>query len=90
MSALQSSVRFLPHIIVGTAVNVACAWLVSRVTARSLGSVSALITIVAPLIMATIDIDGYYWYAPFWALALSPVSADGKFTGPIFLTQTRS
>ncbi|KAF6836770.1 integral membrane protein [Colletotrichum musicola] len=80
VSALQSSVRFLPHIIVGTAVNVACAWLVSRVTAQSLGSVSALITIVAPLIMATVDIDGYYWYAPFWALALSPVSADALFT----------
>lgn len=55
----------------------ACAYLVSRVKVQSLAGVSALITIAAPLAMATVKIDGYYWYAPFWALALSPISADG-------------
>ncbi|KAI8295888.1 Drug resistance protein [Colletotrichum sp. SAR 10_98] len=80
VSALQSSLRFLPHIITGTIVNMACAYLVSRVKVQSLAGVSALITIAAPLAMATVKIDGYYWYAPFWALALSPVSADALFT----------
>nr|XP_036588837.1 uncharacterized protein CTRU02_00884 [Colletotrichum truncatum]KAF6800479.1 integral membrane protein [Colletotrichum truncatum] len=78
VSALQSSLRFLPHIIVGTAVNTACAWLVAKVKVQTLSGVSAIITVVAPLLMATVDIDGDYWHAPFWALALSPVSADGE------------
>ncbi|TDZ38365.1 putative MFS-type transporter [Colletotrichum spinosum] len=80
VSALQSCLRFLPHIVMGTIVNVACAWLVSRVKVQTLGGVSAIITIVAPLVMALVDIDGHYWYAPFWALVLSPVSADALFT----------
>lgn len=77
MSALQSSLRFLPHVIMGTAVNVAAAWLVSRVKVQTLGAASAVISAVAPILMATVDLDGNYWFAPFWAMLLSPVNADG-------------
>ncbi|KAK1990997.1 MFS general substrate transporter [Colletotrichum falcatum] len=44
VSALQSSLRFLPHVVMGTAVNVAAAWLVSRVEVQTIGAVSAVIT----------------------------------------------
>ncbi|KDN72394.1 putative major facilitator superfamily transporter [Colletotrichum sublineola] len=80
VSALQSSLRFLPHVIMGTVVNVAAAWLVSRVKVQTLGAVSAVITAVAPILMATVELDGYYWFAPFWAMILSPVNADGQKT----------
>ncbi|KAK6224859.1 major facilitator superfamily transporter [Colletotrichum tabaci] len=80
MSALQSSLRFLPHVIMGTAVNVAAAWLVSRVKVQTLGAASAVISAVAPILMATVDLDGNYWFAPFWAMLLSPVNADALFT----------
>ncbi|OLN85739.1 putative MFS-type transporter C1683.03c-like protein 1 [Colletotrichum chlorophyti] len=80
MSALQSSLRFLPHVVVGALVNVAAAWLVSRVTVQALGGVSAVITVIAPVLMATVAIDGTYWLAPFWAMILSPVNADALFT----------
>jgi hypothetical protein len=80
VSALQSSLRFLPHVIVGAAVNIATAYLISRVKVHTLSVVSALITTVAPVLMATVPIDGNYWFAPFWAMALSPFSPDVLFS----------
>ncbi|KXH46338.1 major facilitator superfamily transporter [Colletotrichum simmondsii] len=80
ISALQSSLRFLPHVVMGTLVNIAAAWLVSRIKVQTLGAVSAVITAAAPILMATVSLDGYYWFAPFWAMVLSPVNADALFT----------
>ncbi|KAK1655986.1 major facilitator superfamily transporter [Colletotrichum phormii] len=80
ISALQSSLRFLPHVVMGTLVNIAAAWLVSRIKVQTLGAVSAVITAAAPILMATVSLDGNYWFAPFWAMVLSPVNADALFT----------
>ncbi|OHE96627.1 major facilitator superfamily transporter [Colletotrichum orchidophilum] len=80
ISALQSSLRFLPHVIMGTLVNIAAAWLVSRIKVQTLGAVSAIITAAAPILMARVGLDGNYWLAPFWAMVLSPVNADALFT----------
>lgn len=80
ISALQSSLRFLPHVVMGTLVNIAAAWLVSRIKVQTLGAVSAVITTAAPILMATVSLDGNYWFGPFWAMVLSPVNADGMFT----------
>lgn len=78
MSALQSSLRFLPHVIMGTSVNIITGLLISRVKVRTLVVVSALISMVAPPLMATVDVGENYWLAPFWAMFLSPVNPDGK------------
>ncbi|KJK88260.1 hypothetical protein H633G_07860 [Metarhizium anisopliae BRIP 53284] len=80
LPALQSSLRFLPHVIMGICVNAATAYLISRVQVQTLAVVSALITVVAPTLMATIKVGENYWYAPFWALFLSPVNPDVLFT----------
>ncbi|GAB7365350.1 hypothetical protein MBLNU230_g6430t1 [Neophaeotheca triangularis] len=80
LPALQSSIRFLPHVVMGVIVNVATAWLISRVKVQTMAVVSALITLIAPPLMATVDIGENYWYAPFWAMFLSPVSPDVLFT----------
>lgn len=61
----------------GVSTNIATAYLISRVRAQTLAVVSALITMTAPIIMATIKIDEAYWFAPFWAMLLSPVNPDG-------------
>lgn len=77
----------------GVIVNVATAWLISRVKVQTLAVVSALITLIAPPLMATVDIGENYWYAPFWAMFLSPVSPDGENTwhrGPISGWKSRS
>ncbi|KAK8119337.1 aminotriazole resistance [Apiospora kogelbergensis] len=76
LSALQSSIRFIPHPILGALTNVATAYLISRVKVQTLTTVSALITMVAPILMATIGVGENYWFAPFWALLLSPMNPD--------------
>ncbi|KAH8671676.1 major facilitator superfamily transporter [Xylariales sp. PMI_506] len=80
MSALQSSLRFIPHPITGALTNVVIAFLISRVKVRNLAVASGLIALIAPILMATINVGENYWFAPFWALALSPINADVMFT----------
>ncbi|KAL8993739.1 MAG: hypothetical protein Q9169_006121 [Polycauliona sp. 2 TL-2023] len=80
ITALQTSVRFLPMVIIGTGVNVVTGVLVSRVQVRTLVVVSAILTLPASLLMATIHTDWSYWRAAFWAMALSPVHPDVLFT----------
>jgi MFS family permease len=66
----------------GIAANAVTAYLVARVKIQNLAVGSALITMIAPPLMATVEIGENYWFAPFWALFLSPVNPDGmhKFT----------
>ncbi|PWY90095.1 puromycin resistance protein pur8 [Aspergillus heteromorphus CBS 117.55] len=80
LSALQSSLRFLPHVIMGVSVNIITAILIARVRIQILATVSALITLIAPILMATVRIDESFWLAPFWALFLSPMNPDVLFT----------
>jgi hypothetical protein len=82
LSPLQSSIRFLPHVIMGTAVNILVSYLVSRVKVSTLVVVSAAVTMIAPPLMATVKVDTVYWYAPFWAMLLSPANPDGNFFLP--------
>ena len=77
LSAMDSSLRFIPHVIMGAGVNILTGFLISRVNVRTLTVVSALVTMVAAPLMATVDIGENYWYRPFWALFLSPVNPDG-------------
>ncbi|KAL9601417.1 MAG: hypothetical protein Q9179_002873 [Wetmoreana sp. 5 TL-2023] len=80
LSALQTSIRFLPMTIVGLSVNIVTGLLISRVQVRTLVVVSAIITCVASPLMATIHTDWSYWRAAFWAMLLSPVHPDVLFT----------
>ncbi|KAK5998883.1 MFS-type transporter 1 [Cladobotryum mycophilum] len=80
LSALQSSVRFLPHVISGAAANVVTGLLISKVQVQTLVVVSAVIAAVAAPLMATISVGQSYWFSPFWALFLSPVNGDVLFT----------
>ncbi|KAL2211490.1 MFS general substrate transporter [Sarocladium strictum] len=80
VSAMESSVRFIPHVVMGICANIATAYLIARVNVRTLAVVSALITLIAGPLMATVDIGDNYWFEPFWALFLSPANADVLFT----------
>ena len=62
----------------GASINLITGFLISRVELRTLVVVSAIITMAAPPIMATVDVDRSYWLGAFWALLLSPVNPDGK------------
>ncbi|MDI1484875.1 MAG: hypothetical protein OHK93_000009 [Ramalina farinacea] len=79
LSALQSSLRFLPHIIMGVFVNIGTGFLISRVKMRTLAVTSGLVALISGRLMATIDTHQSYWLAAFWAMLLSPVSCDVFF-----------
>ncbi|CAM1504557.1 Fc.00g021480.m01.CDS01 [Cosmosporella sp. VM-42] len=64
----------------GASVNVITGFLISRVKVRTLAVVSALISMVAAPLMATVDVGENFWLAPFWAMFLSPVNPDVLFT----------
>lgn len=80
---MQSSIRFLSHVVMGVLINIAIAYHISRVKVQKIAVASALVTMIAPILMATIDVGENYWYAPFWALFLSPVNPDGMFDGSL-------
>lgn len=70
----------------GASVNIITGYLISRVNVRTLAVISALITMIASPLMATIDVNESYWYAAFWAMLLSPVNPDGVYLLPFFYT----
>ncbi|KAL2045725.1 hypothetical protein N7G274_002156 [Stereocaulon virgatum] len=80
LSALRSSLQFLPHVIMGASTNILTGYLISRVKVRTLVVASALVTMIASPLMATINVHTSYWRAAFWALLLSPVNPDVLFT----------
>lgn len=67
-------------------INVLTAYLVSRVHVQKLAVISAIVTAAAPALMATMPIDSNYWFAPFWALVLSPINPDSQSSNQNFLS----
>lgn len=69
LSALESSIRFLPSIVVGVALELTTGFFVHKLSAQYLVMGSALLSAGAPLLMALIDADWPYWYDAFFAQA---------------------
>ncbi len=80
LSPIQTSLRFLPMVVTGAGTNLLTGWLVKRVRADILVMVSAVVTGVAPLLMAIIQPGWPYWVCAFFAVAATPVCADVLFT----------
>ena len=80
LSAIQTSVRFLPMVVTGAGTNFLTGWLVKRVRADVLVLTSAAITALAPLLMANVDQNASYWTYAFFATACTPICADVLFT----------
>ncbi|OBT39729.1 hypothetical protein VE00_09844 [Pseudogymnoascus sp. WSF 3629] len=80
LSAIQTSLRFLPMVITGTGTNFLTGWLVKRVRADILVLASACISALSPLLMAIINPASSYWTYAFFATACAPICADVLFT----------
>src|SRR5579859_3652588 len=87
-STTTTSLYFIPTVIAGAATNIASGLLVSRVKANHLALAGAVGTMIAPLVMANMDIEWSYWRAAFWAMCLCPLSADGTPKNPLFPLQS--
>jgi MFS family permease len=80
LSALQTSLRFLPMVVTGVSTNVIVGWLVKSVRADVLVGVSNLITTLSPLLLALINPAWSYWACAFLATAATPICSDTLFT----------
>jgi hypothetical protein len=96
LSALQASLRILPSLVVGTAINLTTGLLVHKIPAFHLVLIMSILSAGAPLLMAVIDPKWPYWYDAFFAQLLAPLSADVLFTvgllvvSDIFPTRTQA
>ncbi|KAK0668930.1 major facilitator superfamily domain-containing protein, partial [Cercophora samala] len=75
LTALESSVRLLPSMVVGVGINFTLGLVIHRVSARYLVFFTSLACSVSPLLMAMIDPGWSYWLAAFPAQILHPVSS---------------
>lgn len=89
MPALQASIRILPSLIVGVAMNLVMGFFVHRVPAIWIVVVTSILCAGSPLLMAVIQPSWTYWANAFVAQMLQPLSADALFTvGLIVVTDT--
>lgn len=80
ISALSTSLRFLPLVVAGVLTNVAAGLLVDKVSANVLVLVASLLSALSPALLATPSLDtGNYFPAIFIAMVLSPISSDILF-----------
>lgn len=80
LTALGASLRLLPNLLFGTAVNLTVGLVVDRVPATYAVLASSGLCAAAPLLMAVLDPAWPYWYAEFFAQLLAPLSGDVLFT----------
>ena len=77
LSALETSIRFLPNVIVGSILNVFTGLIVHRVPVNYIVFLTSAICAVPPLLMAVIDPAWSWCWCAFWAMLLLPLSIDG-------------
>lgn len=80
LSALQASIRILPSLIVGVALNFSTGLVVDKISAVWLVVGSSVLCAIAPLLMALVQPQWPYWYNAFFAQLLMPISGDVLFT----------
>jgi MFS family permease len=80
LSAIQTSIRFLPMVVSGALTNIGTGMLVHKVPANMLLLGGCFVTAISPLLMAVVGIQWSYWTCAFIATLLSPICMDVLFT----------
>ena len=80
LSAMQSSVRFLPAPVSGAVSNLLMGLLVHRIKANYLVLGGCLLSFIAPLVMVPAGPSSNYWTTAFLANIFNPTGADSLFT----------
>ena len=80
LSALQTSLRYIPGIISGSILNIATGALAHKFRADYLVVATSFISAICPLLLALVNPEWPYWYSACWAMLLGPFSADVMFT----------
>lgn len=80
LSALQTALRFLPAPISGVLANLIMALIVYRVRADWIVITATIISCIAPLLMAVVNLRWSYWACAFPAIFLNPIAEGALFT----------
>jgi Na+/melibiose symporter-like transporter len=80
ISAIQTSLRFLPTPVSGAVSNIIMGLIAHKVKANRAIMVGVVLTTVATLLMAIIQPEWAYWACAFPAILLNPVGVDALFT----------
>jgi nitrate/nitrite transporter NarK len=80
LSAIQTSIRFLPGPVSGALCNVAMGLIAHRVRADWAVTVGLAFTSIAGLLMCIIQPSWSYWACAFLSVFFNPISADTLFT----------
>lgn len=80
ISPFDSALRFLPMPVAGALANVLVGLIVHRVRADWIVILTAIPSVLAPLLMAIASPKWSYWSCAFIANSLNPIGADGIFT----------
>ncbi|KAB8345826.1 hypothetical protein FH972_022881 [Carpinus fangiana] len=79
VSALETSLRFLPAPVSGVAANLAMGLIVHKIPANWIAISVAAISCAASLIMALAQPHQSYWATSFISILLNPIGADSLF-----------
>lgn len=89
LSALSSSIRFLPSLIIGAGLNLTTGLIVHRTPAAMLVVCTSTLSAGSPLLMALIKTQWPYWYDAFPAQILEPLCVEVLFTvGLLVVSET--
>ncbi|KAH7354550.1 major facilitator superfamily domain-containing protein [Pyrenochaeta sp. MPI-SDFR-AT-0127] len=80
ISAIQTSIRFLPAPIAGALANVVMGLIAHKVRADYAVTVGVTFTSIGALLMCVIRPEWTYWACAFPAVFLNPIGADALFT----------
>ncbi|KAF4815249.1 putative MFS-type transporter [Colletotrichum siamense] len=80
LSAIDTSVRFLPAPVGGVLANVVAGLVVHRVRADLAILIAVALAALSPILMAVADPAWNYWYCIFWAMFMNAIGADTLFT----------
>ncbi|KAH7363441.1 major facilitator superfamily domain-containing protein [Plectosphaerella cucumerina] len=87
LTALQAAIRIIPSLVVGVLTNAVIGMFVHKIPAVWIIVVTAVVSSVAPLLMAVIQPEWPYWTNAFIAQLLMPINANALFTvGMIVIT----
>ncbi|KAI1245072.1 hypothetical protein MGN70_011960 [Eutypa lata] len=89
LAALPTSLCFIPNIAIGVALSISMGFILHKVSIYWIVLITCCVTAGSPLLMAVNSPDWTYWYAVFWAVLLSPFSANTLFVvSALIITST--
>lgn len=80
LTAIDTSVRFLPAPVGGVLANIVAGLVVHRVRADLAILIAVALACLSPLLMAIADPAWSYWICVFWAMFMNAIGADTLFT----------